>query len=108
MQIPNTLGTTGVALASLDVAVPELKLSNTEKQMLIQLAADSGPLGKVLRYVHDYGSGLRQSLANADLDDPEVIKSARKVQATMQACGWVLELFQLVLTLEDSEEEVSP
>ncbi len=90
------------------MAVPELKLSNTEKQMLIRLAADSGPLGKGLRYVHDYGSGLRQSLANADLDDPDVLKSARKVQATMQACGWVLELFQIVLTSEDEEVDFAP
>ena len=108
MSVQNSLGTSGIDLASLDVASPVLELSNTEKQMLIQLAAPSGPLGKVLRYFHDYGAGLRQALANADLDDPEVLKTARKIQATMQACGWVLDTFQPALTLNAEEEENLP
>lgn len=108
MTVQNTLGTTAQALLSLDVPAPTLELSNTEKQMLINLAHEAGPLGKVLRYFHDYGGALRQSLANADLDDPETMKTARKVQATMNACGWVLDQFQSVLTLTPEPGKETP
>lgn len=108
MTVQNTLGTTAQALLSLDVPTATLELSNTEKQMLINLAHEAGPLGKVLRYFHDYGGALRQNLANADLDDHDTVKHARKVQATMQACGWVLDQFQSILTPNPEEGKETP
>lgn len=104
------LGLAGLNLPTLDVPSPELELSNMERQMLIQLAQEGGPLGKVLRYFHDYGAGLRQALAGADLDAPETLKAAKQVQARMQAVAWLLDIFdQQVLTLApEMENEDEP
>lgn len=103
--VPNFSLGTEQHVPSLDVASPELELSNTEKRMLMGLAQEGGPLWKVLRYFHDYGAGLRQAMANADLEDADQLKQAKKVQAKLQGAAWVLDEFQSALTLNPEEEK---
>ena len=99
---PQNTSSAGPTLA-VDDAV--LDLSNMEKRMLAQLAQEGGPLWKVRKYFVDYGAGLRQALASANLDDPVTLKAARKVQSNLQSCVWLVGVLDNCFT---PEEELEP
>lgn len=82
-----------------EIAEPE-PLSNTERQLLRELAEPGLPLWKIMRQLHDYREGLKEAIADPefDLEDPAVRRTFAKIQNGIASITDVFSRFEQALT----------